>query len=1594
MSELSQPIGDISPEAQELFQMLLQQQGIDTQLSPTITKRTITSPCQLSFAQQRLWFLQQLNPQNAVYNMPAAIRIQGKLNIPALSQTFQAIGQRHEILRTAFVTIDGQPVQVITPTSSLSLSVVDLQMLPNLEREHEVLRLATAESQLAFNLSQSPLLRITLLHLDATEYVLLLTMHHIIADGWSIEVLIKEVRSLYIAFCSDQPISCKDATRIPLAELPIQYADFAVWQRQWLEGKRMTELMAYWQQKLGNQPPILQLPTDRPRPVVQSFRGANLTFSLSPDLTAALKALSQQEGTTLFMTLLAAFKTLLYHYTGQEDILIGSPIANRNWAQTAGLIGFFVNTLVLRSQLSDHLSFRELLAEVRKTALAAYEHQDLPFEKLVAELQSQRDLSRNPLITVMFALQNISLPVLEFAGLTLNPISVNSGVAKFDLTMILSETSPGLSGVVEYNSDLFDATTIARMVKHWQTLLAGIVAHPSESLLALPLLTKTEQHQLLHQWNCTNINYPQQYCLHQRFEIQVEKTPNAVAVVVAEQQLTYQSLNQQANQLAHYLQSLGIKPEEKVGICLERTLEMVVGILGILKAGAAYVPLDPMYPPERLAWIVQDAQIEVLLTQQHLIANLPQHPARVICLDRDWEIIAQENLQNPFTHVQVNHLAYVIYTSGSTGQPKGVLITHDNVTHLFDAVQADFNFDHNDVWTLFHSIAFDFSVWELWGALLHGGRLVIVPYWLSLSPTDFYHLLCQQQVTVLNQTPSAFRQLIHVEESLENVQNLALRLVIFGGEALDISSLQPWFQRHGDQSPQLVNMYGITETTVHVTYHHIKITDSGSIIGRPISDLQVYLLDKNYQPVPIGVSGEMYIGGAGVARGYLHRPDLTAQKFIPHPFSHLPHARLYQSGDLARYLPNGDIEYLGRIDQQVKIRGFRIELGELASKLNQYPDVQESVVITKEIHSSDKQLIAYFVPHQNKHPQIEELRNFLKQLLPEYMLPSAFIRLEALPLTANSKLDYQKLPNPPNIRPELDIAFVAPNTSAEKKLAQIWSQVLGVAEIGIHDNFFALGGDSIRSIQVRSLAQTQGLNFSIQQLFQYPTIHELLLYATTTSNSITAEIPPFSLISEADRRQLPQGIEDAYPLTMLQLGMIYHHEYNFDVPIYHNVNSIHLQAPLNLPYLQMAIQQLVNRHPVLRTSFDLSNYSEPLQLVHQQVIISLPLEDLCHLNADEQEQVLTTKLETEKLHKFNWQYPPLVRFYIYRRSENTFQFGFTEHHTILDGWSVATMLTELFENYFSLLNGEAITIQAAPAIAFRNFVSLQQKALKSPKNQQYWQQKLQGIQNTQLNRWQLSDNPTKTAKIREVKIPINSEIAAGIHKVAQIAQVPLKSVLVAAHLAVISQLSGQSDVVTIVSSNGRPETTDNDWSLGLFLTPLPLRMQFAGGNWLDLAQQTFATEQELLPYRWYPLAQIQINLGGQRLADTSVNFTHFHVYQRLQKISNLQMIDSTGFGMTDFTLVAEFSLDVFLSQIRLSLMCNTSELSDRQIDKIVQNYSHVLKSIAQEPTKNYAYFTEEQQKQLASFKADQSAELDNINLQKLKTIKRKNFPIP
>jgi amino acid adenylation domain-containing protein len=1539
----------LSEEERELLALLLAEEGIDLPQARSITPRGEAGPAPLSFAQQRLWFLHQLDPDSPVYNLPVALRLKGRLDRAALEATLGEVVRRHESLRTTIATEDGRPVQVVAPAPATSIPVVDLSDLDGPGSESEARRLAEAESVRPFDLAAGPLLRARLLRLGAEDHVVLLTTHHIASDAWSRGILVREVAALYEAYAEGRPS--------PLAELPVQYADYAVWQRAWLQGEVLEEQLAYWRRQLAGVP-RLALPTDRPRPPVQSFRGAVETFTLDAELTARLNALGHRADASLFMTLLAGFKVLLARYARQTDVAVGTPSAGRGRVELEGLIGFFINTLVLRTDLGGDPTFTELLGRVRAATLGAYAHQDIPFEKLVEELQPERDLSHTPIFQVVFTFQNAPRETLTLPGLRLSTQPTGGRTAKFDLTLIMEETPRGLVGSFEYNTDLFDAATVRRLITHFENLLRGAVDAPERAISNLPLLGADESLELLSAPGGGARDFARPECLHALFEERARLAPDAVAVSSGAGSVTYAELNRRANRLAHRLRSVGVGPDVPVALLLERSVEIVVGVLGTLKAGGAYVPLDPEYPQERLQFMLEDAGASVVVTQTALVERLPADArARALRLDDADARLDDESDENPAPVVVPDNLAYVIYTSGSTGRPKGVGVTHANVTRLFAATHEWFNFTADDVWSLFHSYAFDFSVWELWGALLHGGRLVVVPYLVSRAPAEFRQLLTRERVTVLNQTPSAFRQLMRADEAADEAGELHLRLVVFGGEALELPSLRPWFERHGDERPLLVNMYGITETTVHVTYRPLSLRDvdaaAGSVIGGPIPDLAVYVFDEHLRPVPRGVAGELYVGGAGLARGYLHRPELTAERFVPHPFSTQPGARLYKTGDLARLTSLGELEYLGRSDSQVKIRGFRIELGEVESALETHAAVEEAVAVARADEGGEKRLVAYVVTARGQGPTTAELRAHLRERLPEHMLPAAFVLLDELPLTPHGKLDRAALPAPEQSGRSADDSFVAPRTLAEEVLAAIWCEVLGLEEVGVHDNFFELGGDSIRSVRILAAARRRGLDLSLQQLFRHQTIHELAQEATAADveQSAHAAGEPFSLLPEADRLKLPADVEDAYPLTMLQAGMLFHMELAPESSVYHNINSWHLRARFERAAFESSVRYVVERHAVLRTSFEMTGYSEPLQLVHRAAELPVAVHDLRALSPEEQDAAIDEFVESEKRNRFDFSRAPLLRFHIHLRGDDSFQFSLTECHAILDGWSLNTTLAEIFTRYFALLAGEATRDEPPPAAAFRDFVRLEREALAAPECRDYWEGKLSDATVLKIARWPTAGRPSAGTRFRRRAVPIPGALSDALKAVARAANVPIKTVLLAAHFKVLSLVSGQTDVMSGLVSNGRAEAHDGALVRGLFLNTVPLRLHVEGGTWLDLIRQTFEGEWEMLPHRRYPLSELQRRHGGQTLLETQFNFVHFHTLENVLHSGHVDVLqpDTKSVEESNYTLDASFSLNPATRALRFSIKYDAFELGDAQMSAIAAYYAQTLEAIARAP---------------------------------------------
>ncbi len=1029
----------------------------------------------LTFAQQRLWFLSQLEGDSASYNVPWAIKIEGLLNVSALERTLSAIVARHEVLRTTFSMADHAPVQIATAARPVTLQIVDLTSVPAEEREQQARKLAQEEAGRPMDLVNGPLLRTSLLRLGDRDHVLLLTLHHMVFDGWSRRVFVRELGAIYEAFSLGRPS--------PLAELPLQYADYAVWQREYLQGSTLERHFTYWRKQLEAAPVQLELPTDRPRPAAQSYTGTVLRWEAPADLLAQLTALSRGSGATLFMTLLAAFNVLLAKYSRQEDIVVGTPIANRNRAEIEALIGLFVNTLVLRTDVSGDPTFFELLSRVKETALGAYAHQDMPFEKLVEDLKPERSLGHNPLFQVFFSLQNTPRQALDLPGLRLTTLERIGTTSKFDLSLFLTETPQGLRGDLEYNTDLFDAATMERMVQHYLQLLRSVVEAPEKRLSELSLLAEDARRQLLAGFNDTVVPFPSDLALPDLFEAQAARTPNDVALLCDTTQLTYRELNERSNQLAHFLQRQGVGPDVLVALCTDRSSDMLIGVLGILKAGGAYVPIDPSYPSDRVAMILEDAHAPLLLTQESLLPSLPRQSARVICLDSGWPLIAREPKSNPPRTVQSNNLAYVLFTSGSTGRPKGVAIEHRSVVNFLHSMQREPGIQPQDILVAVTTLSFDIAGLELYLPLITGARLVLASREVAQDGPRLAELLERSRATLMQATPATWRLLI--ESGWHGDRNLR---ILCGGEALPPELGRELVARAGE----VWNLYGPTETTIWSTISRVQGDEDHSIsIGRPIGNTQAYVLDAQRNLVPIGVPGELYLAGAGLARGYLGQPDLTQERFLADPFS-AANTRMYRTGDLVRWQSNGQLQYLGRMDHQIKLRGFRIELGEIETTLARHPALQQAVVVLREDMPGDKRLVAYVATRPGLEVSAAALRAHIQLSVPEYMVPSVFVFLAALPLTPNGKINRKALPKPDHHDRAGADERTAPRDDVEFLLYKIWTKLLGTEAIGIRDNFFDLGGHSLLAVRmVREVQKLTGKELPLSLLFQGATIERL-----------------------------------------------------------------------------------------------------------------------------------------------------------------------------------------------------------------------------------------------------------------------------------------------------------------------------------------------------------------------------------------------------------------------------------------------------------------------------------------------------------------------
>lgn len=1488
----------------------------------------------LSYTQQAMLMDVENPPESSAHTGLLFCAMHGDIDFTAYSSVWQQVIDRHAVLRTSFIWRGvEQPIQIVQKRVEAALDQIDLRNLTPDEQAAQLKVSIREQREEGINPTSPPLIRLVLFRTGEAAYELAWSYHRLILDESSLFVILKEVSALY--------------ARIPDSHEPSRpYSDYIAWLNQ-QDPARAGE---HWQGVLEgfSSPTALENTTAFADLGKQDDGMGEQSLRLSQPASDLLASSARKFQLNSKTVLQGVWALLLSRYSGQKDVIYGATVSTRSTAQGEGpfLIGPYSNTLPMRVRIipeAPALSWLKSLQE-QQNELRQYS-----FTSLQQVVPSSRGSDHRPLFESRIVLDDFSLNgslQSQNGGLEIRDIRLYEPLAP-PLTLRVMD---GRLFAVQINYDhrRFDDGTVSRMLQHLQCLLEGLAVQPDTNLSALGILREQELRQVLIDWNETQRAYPRDASIHQLFEAQAEQTPGAVALILGDQQLSYAELNRRANQLAHHLRTLGIGPDVPVGVCIGVSFEMIISLLAVLKAGGAYVPLDPTYPLNRLAFMLEDIQAPVILTERRFSEELPAGLAQVICLDSDWDEITSFTGENLPDRAAADNLAYMMYTSGSTGLPRAVSITHRGVVRLIKETNY-VNLNAEEVLLQLALISFDASTFEIWGSLLNGGRLVLMPVQLP-SLEEIGEAIRRYEVTTMWLTAGLFHLI--VDERVEVLK--PLRQLLAGG---DVLSVQHVLKVLGEiPGCRLINGYGPTEsTTFACCYSMAQAADvtSSVPIGRPISNTEVYLLDRDFQPVPVRMAGELFIGGDGLARCYHNRPDLTAERFVPNPFGEEPGERLYRTGDLARYLPDGIIEFLGRMDNQVKIRGFRVEPGEIEAALSRHPAVREAIVVARQDERGEKRLVGYIVLHEEQECSSDELRRYVKERLPDYMVPTAFVKLDALPLNPNGKVDRLALPQP---HQELEDSFIPPSTPIEEILAEIWISVLGIERAGIHDSFFDLGGDSIRSIQVRARAQQRGLDFSIQQIFEHQTIYELAKEVRIAdSNTLLAqETVPFSLISEGESQQLGDWVEDAYPMTLLQAGMLFHSEFSPETTVYHDIFSFHMQASLDLPSLRASITRLMSEHGVLRTSFDQISFSVPMQLVHQAVEIPLYVTDLTTLSTEQQEEALAQWLTSESNNPFDSSKPPLLRFYAHHRSENSFQFGVSFHHAILDGWSFASMMTELFQLYTSLIRNEGFPALLPPKATFQQYVALEQAALASEESKHFWGERLSDYVATKLPRWPSSYRmKNDDTPVLAQNVPISPETSEGLKQLAHSAGVPIKSVLLASHLRVLSLLSGTSDILTGMVTNGRPEGVDGERVLGLFLNTLPFRLNLPGGSWLDLVKETFRAELAMIPFRHYPLAQIQVNQGRQSLFETGFNFTHYHVYKKIRESDDVNVIDQTGMSQTNLTFWACFNLDLVSSEVTLELTGAAEELSKEQLMLIAGYYERALETLASNPHQNY-----------------------------------------
>ncbi|MET0398838.1 MAG: amino acid adenylation domain-containing protein, partial [Longimicrobiaceae bacterium] len=1356
-----------------------------------------------SFAQRRLWFVSRMEEAAAAYNVPVAVRLRGSLDARVLRRALAEVVRRHEALRTTFRARDGEPVQVVAPPAPLPLPLLDLTALPETGREAALRTLVRAAARRPFDLEAGPLFRAALVRLGAEEHALLCEVHHIVSDGWSIGVLFRELGVLHGAFGRGEPS--------PLEELPVQYGDWAHWQLERLSGEALEPQLAWWREQLAGTPTLLELPTDRPRPAVRSWRGASLPVKLPAELRERLEAVARAEGATLFMVLLAGFQALLGKYADQEDLVVGSPFAERSRPEVEGVIGFFVNTLALRGDLSGDPGFGELVGRVRRGTLGAYRHGEVPFERLVEELGVERSLGHNPLVQNVFTLRDAAGGGLRLPGIETREIEVGPGAAKFDLVMELRAAEGGLEGEIVYAAELFEAATIARLAGHYRTLLEGAAADPGRRLSQLPLLGRAERRQVLVDFGGTAAPPPDDRCVHVLFAEQAERTPEATALLAGEQRVSYAELTARAERMARLLRGQGVGAERRVALFMERGVELVVSLLGVLRAGGCYVPVDPEYPSERVAYLLRDSGAAVVLTQASLRARLPATGARVLEVD-GLDEGGPPDAAPAGVEVDPAQLAYVIYTSGSTGTPKGVGIPHRALARHMAWMQRVHPIAGGDRVLQKTSVAFDASVWEFHAPLLAGATLVLAPPGVQGDPAALARAVARERITILQVVPSLLGALLE-SGALEGFTSL--RRLFCGGEALPAAMAA---RARAILDAEVVNLYGPTEVCIDSVTHAYAGGGAGATvpIGRPVDHVRARVLERSGEPVPVGIPGELYLGGAQLARGYLGRPELTAETFVPDPFSGEAGERLYRTGDRVRWLADGTLEFLGRADQQVKIRGFRIEPGEVEAALVALPGVAGAVVEVRE-DAGEKRLVGYVVPAD---PALTTgaVREALRAGLPEYMVPSAFVLLDALPTTPSGKVDRRALPAPG--WEHAAGAYAAPRTPTEELLAGIWAEVLGHGRVGVDEDFFALGGHSLLAMRVQfRVERCFGVEVPLRALFETPTVAGLARHVETALRGGERR-------ERVPLRPAERGSEVALSFAQQRLWFV--SQMGGAASAYNIPGAVRLRGRLEVEALRRALEEVVRRHEALRTVFR-SHDGEPRQVVHAPRPLSLPVHDLSRMPEAEREESLRGLARDEAQRPFDLEAGPPFRAGLVRLGAQEHALLWSMHHIVGDGWSLGVFYRELGELYAAFTRGEASPLAELP-VQYADWALWQREHLGGEVLQRqlaWWKEQLAGAP-------ALLELPTDRARPavqsgrgarQELVLPGGLE--RRLEAVARAQGVTLFMLLLGGFQVLLGKYSGQENLVVGSPIAGRTRE-ETEGLIGFFVNTLALRADLSG----------------------------------------------------------------------------------------------------------------------------------------------------------------------